>query len=285
MRGAGIYSDHQLVRNKIKLKRKQQPKVTRRKFDTSKLQQTTIRSKFKNELKNRFDVLQNYEDVEDSVEKKWQHFENAYKETAQKVLGYKKKGQKPWISKESWDLVEERIKLKRDIEQTTSSRIKQNLIKQNLIMEVKKSMRRDKREWADDLASRAEQAAGNGRMKELYDITKTLSNDKGRTSNAVKDKSGNILTEQSARRTRWREHFEEVLNRPLPTNPVSEELNDQVTVIEDISDKHISKAEIRTAIRKMKNGKSGGKDEITAELLKVDIDTTVDWHAGLFNTI
>ncbi|XP_072025117.1 uncharacterized protein [Amphiura filiformis] len=146
-------------------------------------------------------------------------------------------------------------------------------------------MRRDKREWADDLAARAEQAAGNGRMKELYDITKTLSNDKSRTSNAVKDKSGNILTEQSARRTRWREHFEEVLNRPLPNNPVSEELNEHETVIEDISDQHISKAEIRAAIRKMKNGKSGGKDEITAELLKVDIDTTVDWLAGLFNTI
>ncbi|XP_072020278.1 craniofacial development protein 2-like [Amphiura filiformis] len=77
MRGADIYSDHQLLRTKlkIKLKRKQQPKVTRRKFDTTKLQQTTIRSKFKIELKNRFDV-------EESVEKKWQHFENAYKETA-----------------------------------------------------------------------------------------------------------------------------------------------------------------------------------------------------------
>ncbi|XP_072025119.1 craniofacial development protein 2-like [Amphiura filiformis] len=93
MRGADIYSDHQLVRTKlkIKLKRKQQPKVTRRKSDTTKLQQTTIRSKFKIELKNRFDVLQDYEDVEESVEKKWQHFENAYKETAQKVLGTKRR--------------------------------------------------------------------------------------------------------------------------------------------------------------------------------------------------
>ncbi|XP_072018662.1 uncharacterized protein [Amphiura filiformis] len=189
MRGADIYSDHQLVctKLKIKLKRKQQPKVTRRKCDTTKLQQTTIRSKFKIELKNRFDVLQDYEDVEESVEKKWQNFENAYKETAQKVLGYKKKGQKPWISKESWDVVEERIKLKRDIEQTKSSRIKQNLKDEyrSEDKEVKKSVRRDKREWADDFAYRAEQAAGNGRMKELYDITKTLSNDKGRTSNAV----------------------------------------------------------------------------------------------------
>ena len=40
------------------------------------------------------------------------HLEDAYKETAQKVLGYKKKGQKPWIGEESWNLVEERRKLK-----------------------------------------------------------------------------------------------------------------------------------------------------------------------------
>ena len=29
-------------------------------------------------------------------------------------------------------------------------------------------MRKDKRKWADELASEAKRAAGNGRMKELY---------------------------------------------------------------------------------------------------------------------
>ena len=150
-------------------------------------------------------------------------------------------------------------------------------------------MRKDKRKWADDLASEAERAAGNGRMKELYEITRTLSNDKGRTSSAVKDKSGNLITEDTARKKRWREHFEGVLNRPVPDNPVSDNINDRDNVIdnviEDISTNRISKAEIRSAINRLKNGKSGGKDEITAELLKVDIDTTVNWLADLFDTI
>ena len=48
--------------------------------------------------------------------------EVAYKETAQKVLGYKNKGQKPWIGKESWNLVEERRKLKSNCEQAKSNR-------------------------------------------------------------------------------------------------------------------------------------------------------------------
>ncbi len=59
MRGADIASDHQLVHTtlKLKLKRKQQQNKARRKFDTIKLKQPNIRSKFTIELRNRFDVL------------------------------------------------------------------------------------------------------------------------------------------------------------------------------------------------------------------------------------
>ena len=140
--------------------------------------------------------------------------------------------------------------------------------------------------WADELASEAERAAGNERMNELYQITKTLCNEKSKTCNTVKDKDGNLLTEDSERRKRWQEHFEQILNRPIPDNPVSNEPNEHdEQVLEDISTDCISKAEIRAAIRKMRNGKSGGKDEITVELLTADIDTTVDWLADLFSTI
>ena len=287
MRGADRASDHQLVRIKIKmkLKRKQQTKANRRKFDTIKLQQPSIRLQFSIKLKNRFDVLQGYEELEDNAEKKWQEFENAYKETAKETLGYKQKGQKPWISKKSWELVEERRKQKNAVEQTKSDRIKQNLKDdyKRMDKEVKKSMRRDKRRWAENLATEAEEAAGNGRMKKLYEITKTLSNDKRKAINTVKDKHGNLLTEDSARKNRWREHFEEILNRPVPDDPIIEEVDD--TVIEDISIDFISKDEIRTAFKRMKNGRFGGKDEITAELLKADINTAVDWLHNIFKTI
>ena len=212
------------------------------------------------------------------VEEKWQQFEDAYKETAKSVLGYKKEGTKTMDQQRIMDLVEERKKLKSNIEQAKSSRIKEEYRTKD--KEVKKSMRnmrKDKRKWADELASEAERAAGNVRMKELYQITKTLCNEKSKTCNTVKDKDGNLLTEDSERRKRWQEHFEEILNRPIPDNPVSNEPNEHdEQVLEDISTDCISKAEIRAAIRKMRNGKSGGKNEITVELLKADIDTTVD---------
>ena len=133
MRGADITSDHQLVRSKIKLKlkrklkRKQKNKAIRKKFDIIMLQQPAIKAQFSLKLCNKYDILQDYDETDDKeVEKQWQDFEDAYKDTTQEVLGYKKKGQKPWLSKESWELVEERKRLKNNIEQTKSDRIKQN---------------------------------------------------------------------------------------------------------------------------------------------------------------
>ena len=41
--------------------------------------------------------------------------------------------------------------------------------------EVTKNMRQDKRKWVDHLAMETEEAARNGRMKEVHDILKTLS--------------------------------------------------------------------------------------------------------------
>ena len=73
----------------------------------------------------------------------------------------------------------------------------------------------------DRCKDKAMEAAHNGRMKEVYDITKTLSNDKCKTTNAVKDKCGNLITEGLARRLQWKELFEEILNRPIPDDPVT----------------------------------------------------------------
>ena len=77
-------------------------------------------------------------------------------------------------------------------------------------------------------------------------------------------------------KVRWKEHFEEILNRPIPDDPVTDVEID--TIINEISTDPITKAEIGTALRKMKNGKTGGKDEITAELLKADMNTTREYR-------
>ncbi|KAK3083145.1 hypothetical protein FSP39_015073 [Pinctada imbricata] len=101
MRGADASSDHELIRSKVRIKlkkNKQNKETNRKKFDIYKLQQPEKRRAFSVELKNRFQVL----DELDSVEDIWDSMRSGYTETAHKILGVKEKGQKPWISRNSW---------------------------------------------------------------------------------------------------------------------------------------------------------------------------------------
>jgi hypothetical protein len=70
----------------------------------SRLQHRATKEKFTLELRNRFSCLQVEDDeneesnAEDStVEKKWRNFRDVYNQTAEKVLGFRKRKVKPWI--------------------------------------------------------------------------------------------------------------------------------------------------------------------------------------------
>ena len=56
--------------------------------------------------------------------------------------------------------------------------------------------------------------------------------------NADKDKTRNLLTEETAKKEMWREYFEEILNRPIPDDPITEE--ECNPVIEEISTSRLS---------------------------------------------
>ena len=66
----------------------------------------------------------------------------------------------------------------------------------------------------------------------------------------------------------------EVLNRPNPET-VGEVVDDSDINVE-IEEGTVTKLEIKNAIKDMTNGKAAGIDNITVEMMKADIDTTVD---------
>jgi hypothetical protein len=65
----------------------------------------------------------------------------------------------------------------------------------------------------------AEKAAQTGNMKSVYDVTKKMCKEQSKNIGVVKSKDGTILSKESEIRERWKEHFNEVLNRPEPTYP------------------------------------------------------------------
>ncbi|KAJ8023436.1 hypothetical protein HOLleu_35883 [Holothuria leucospilota] len=179
------------------------------------------------------------------------HIQRTYNQTAKYVLGLKKKNQIPWISPKSLKIVDERKSIKIKMDSSKSCRIKEMLHSEYKVKdkEVKASMRNDERKWLENLANEAQMAAENGQMK--------------------------TITDEEGKKARWKDHYEEILNRDIPLNPV-EIGHENIEELDTINTNLITKDEIKWAIKKLKNGKAGGVDQIATELLKADILTTTE---------
>lgn len=84
----------------------------------------------------------------------------------------------------------------------------------------------------------------------------------------VKDQYGNLLTKDSAIKTRWLDHFETVLNRPVPPA-------EDVPAAErglDMESGESTIGEVKKAIQQLKNHKAQGEDEVFAEMIQVNED-------------
>ncbi|XP_035692545.1 craniofacial development protein 2-like [Branchiostoma floridae] len=263
-RSADVGSDHHLLmaacRVRLAACRKKVQKTT--KYNVERLKNPDIKQQFVLTLANRFDVLRYNSDNEeelddDEIETEWSTIKEAYTSTCEEVLGKVKRERKEWMSEGTWETVEERRKLKANIENCRTRNQKANAMKQynSADRKVKKSCRRDKRKWISDKAAEAEEAASKQDMKTLYRITKTLSGKRRQINKPVQDKNGKLLATKEQQMERWRDHFKEILNRtPPPNHP---EIEPTIELL-DIRTGPPSKIEIRKAISSLKNGKAAG---------------------------
>ena len=276
-RGADVGSDHQLVIAKIKLKlKKQNLKVSNiRKYDIEKLKNPRTKTMFSIELKNRFQALQDLanenEENTDYIEDSWKSVENIYKETSMKCLGYKGiQKKKEWLQPETWKAIEERRDAKKRYIDSKSERLRERYKQEysEAQRKVKRMARADKRKNINDLAEQAQEAANKGEQGELYKITKQICGKfVSSSSGPVKDKLGNLLTTENEIESRWTEHFQELLNRPIPED-IPEISEPEIDL--DINLEPPTKEEIILAIRTLKNKKAPGGDNLNAELFKTD---------------
>ena len=285
MRGADVYSDHYLVRTRIRLKlaRTEGKKIARERFDVCKLQSEEIKRRYNIEVRNRFEALG---DIEDPVE---EHdlILAMYRDAAKKVIGSAKKQSKPWRGEKTWKKIKERTEAKLKMEGARSKRLKQRRREEYDAKdkEVKRSAREDKRNWLEKRAAAAEKAAENGRNKELYSITKTIAGERRRQEVGVKDKQGVLKTEMQERLQRLVEHFSEILNRDDPVNPVEE---DEIEEPEEIGEIELGcwrLQEVKDALKGTKPGKAPGVDEVGPELLRSDMEGTAQRLTRCYNRL
>nr|KAG5714221.1 hypothetical protein BaRGS_018438 [Batillaria attramentaria] len=287
MRGADVSSDHHLLATtlRLRLKRHTNANSTRTRYNVGLLRNTDTQAAFRISLSNRFQPLQDLiEDSEMDIETQWEHSKKLWHDTCEEVLGKRKTQHKEWISADTIQKLEVRKEKKTALNTSRTRRAKAKAQEEYTAAdrEVKRSTRKDKRDYIDNLASQAEEAARQGNLKDLYQVTKKLAGKFQQTDKPVKDKNGHPLTTTEEQLKRWAEHFRELLNRPIPETPP--DIPPAETELPINCDKP-SKAEIRKAIMTLKNGKAAGPDEIPAEAIKADTETAVNMLHSLFSKI
>ena len=77
---------------------------------------------------------------------------------------------------ESWNKIGERRKLKKKLEDARSERLKNKARNdyREKDKEVKRSLRKDKRDWINGVVQEAEDAVSQGQMKGVYEATREL---------------------------------------------------------------------------------------------------------------
>ena len=127
-RRAEVSSDHYLARAKLKMKlsknkngNKIQPKL-----DLQRLECDDIQRRYNVEVRNRFEVLQDKEDLNDYAEE----MEKAYVQTAEKILGFAKRKSKPWLGDNTWQKTAASKAVKQRIESKKFERVKERLRKE-----------------------------------------------------------------------------------------------------------------------------------------------------------
>ncbi|KAJ8375904.1 hypothetical protein SKAU_G00064840 [Synaphobranchus kaupii] len=155
---------------------------------------------------------------DETLEENWGKIKEVWIKSCEESVGRRKRQNKPWITQTTLEKIEDRKKLKNHLNsaRTRGAKAKYQHEYREKHLEVRRFIRRDKRLFTDEMATKAETAASQGKMKELYDITKTLSGKHASPEKPVKDKNGRILTTSEDQMKRWAEHFRELLNRPAP---------------------------------------------------------------------
>ena len=112
----------------------------------------------------REEVMGKHEEEELSVDDEWRQIEQGYVETCEQVLGRAKTNGKEWISKETWEIIEQRKEAKNTMNMARTRKQKRDANKryQELNRGVKRRCRRDRRVYVELEAGRAEEA-GNVR--------------------------------------------------------------------------------------------------------------------------
>ena len=178
----------------------------------------------------------------ETIEEKWRTIQTIFTETSEKVLGFKEKNKKDWMTQQTWEKIKERKKVKDEMNVCKTRAKKIELQKQykERNREVKRSARKDQRNYIDNLAHQAQEATNRGNLRELFAITKMLSKRQIQRNRPIRATDGTLLTDTREQMQRWQEHFSKILNSDVDNQIV----DNQIIIEEEGNEEHVKNLRI-----------------------------------------
>jgi hypothetical protein len=223
------------------------------------------------------------------VEEEWQKLRDAMKMVAEEVCGMRRVGRVKGAKSSAWwndrEIVNARKRKKEIYERWLQDRNDETkrmlkVTTKEWRRTVRRAEKRVEEEWCERLARNFNENK-KGFWKEVRKKTK---GSLGGVSTTVKSANGEVLNERNEVSERWSEYFENLLN-------VEDEREVDVPCMGIANGRHgrieeqrgdICMEEVKMALRKLKNGKAPGVDEVEGEIIKAGGEWLMEWVLRLF---
>lgn len=220
--------------------------------------------------------------ISEDVDRTWNELEKNVTETAKKHLGVTKLGT-PYIDKQTWlwtPAVEAAIEKKKTAyQQWKASRSPDDRVTYvQARTAAKKTVAERKEQHSAQLYEDLEKPGGDRLLFRLMKRRARAKEDLQKFF-AINDEIGRLLMEHAEVTERWRRHFDKIANvefphpRIEPPPPIPGPIP------------RITKGEVEEAVRKMKNGKACGPDDVPADFWKLTGSRGIAWLTNIFNKI
>lgn len=265
--GADIDSDHSLVIANIKMKLKRKyVSPFRKQRDLTRLNEEAIGKAYRSTLEEKIKKAPWKLCNEENLDKRVEGLLGVVKEAVEETVPEEEKITKKWITQETLKLVQEKriLKIQRDVSEEAE---KQYRAKCN---EVRKASRSDKAKWLEKQCEDVEKYYGECKTREVYKMIRNINRKWQPKQTAIKDDNNKIVVNKKEVLQRWTRYCNDLYNEqldPKVAEMLIQELKDiSPPNIENESD--ILRVEVERAVRRLKNNKSPGIDEITGEMIK-----------------
>uniref|UniRef100_A0A8D9AYK2 Craniofacial development protein 2 n=1 Tax=Cacopsylla melanoneura TaxID=428564 RepID=A0A8D9AYK2_9HEMI len=264
-RGPNCDSDHYLVKT-----------VVREKLSTV---QTLIKTKKikwnTHALKEDTTLLRTYQDAIDqklnmtgsnTAEEKWDITKKAILDAAKETLGEEKRERNgTWFDEDCKEIIRQKNQARETMIARYTRSNKEAYSK--LRRDAKKILKKKKRESLNKEIQDIEDLNKEGEDRKFYAAMKKMRKEFQPKIVGCRNESGAIITDEKKTMERWALHFKELLNKH---NTADDGINVVQTAPDDITegDEVPTLNEVQKAIRRLRNNRAPGEDEIVAELIK-----------------